>query len=613
MVLLRATVLSLAISAPLLAQYQAANGTARRSGLEVRAIEFNNPAGNVPDLITVNGPAGAPYVTWIELGGAFDRSLGYPLFGGNTNPFIIDIVTGRWRAIDNLLVPAWTGVIPATGSIARTFPFPLPLPPGLTFRCQAIVLDPLSPLGLAPSNGVIKTVTPALARPNWVTPYQLNAPAAVPATAYQDVEQADFDGDGDHDVLLLECGTGQITASFTVGGSHGAASAPIAVVPMASCLELADIDNDNWLDLLVAIDGVAGMQAFKNLGRPIIPGSTVLGPWAGFAPAGVVAWDPNILQAPYSLDIESADVDQDGYIDVVLACARPQALGLPNRLLRNMFGMTGAIGFQEITVPNLFPSYPAIILDDSEDIEFSDLDADGDMDMVVANYDGPAAPIGIGVELVHINMGFAQGGPIGTYKTQTIVPNPLGDESVDVMVKDFDGDGYDDIYVSNWYFTAGNTGAITAIPVPDALYLTQGTPLAWVNMSFMLPDNPAYVGPPAFALPAFASSDAEATDADLWTPPNWGANEILVSSGSRCNPAVAPAMGLRLLNFVPANPPFPAYYVNDSFPAGGGFNMLPAAVQQMDINDLETGDWGRTYWDQDFGLATVMGYFWCLR
>lgn len=82
--------------------------------------------------------------------------------------------------------------------------------------------------------------------------------------------------------------------------------------------------------------------------------------------------------------------------------------------------------------------------------------------------------------------------------------------------------------------------------------------------------------------------------------------EILVSSGRLCNRAVALAQGLRLLDYVPPGA-FPAHYVNDSFPAGGPLRLLPPQLQQMDINGIEVGDWVRTYWDQDFGLATAAG------
>lgn len=542
------------------AQFQASNRTARRLGLEFDAIN-----GAFPTAIQIEGPAspaGLPFLLAFELLATPDDAFTYLL--PPLQPIAINLF-----APGTILLPG--GVLPPSGIL------PLVLPrtgvgAGAPIDISAVSLDPNTGALIA-SNNVRRITT---SKPPGFVVYTPDAPPVLPADN-NDIEQADVDGDGDPDTLLLSC-NGTITVMATTNDKFDPVPIFQTFVGAGSSAEFADFNNDNWYDLVVSVDGFAGAVIFVNDGRAPPVGS-LLGPWLGFTrlPFGTITWDfVNVPTPPLALDVETADVDGDGLIDFALACARNPTTGLENRLLLNTTVAGGPITFTEITRPNL---NPAPLLDDSEDIEFYDLDNDFDMDIVVSNFEGPAAIYG--VEWVYINDG------TGVFTISSITVPPNNDNTLDVMVADINNDGAPDIYAGNFVNPA------TGMPVPDALYLTVGgVPLSWVDSSTLLPDNPGYTGPITERVPPWPTSDVEYVDIDETN----ATAEILVASGPKCGNLAPNATGLRYL--VGFNGPGTPLL---SFPTTV---FLPPIVQTIGINDIETGDWQGEFSDVDIGLAT---------
>ena len=155
--------------------------------------------------------------------------------------------------------------------------------------------------------------------------------------------------------------------------------------------------------------------------------------------------------------VDFADVDLDGDFDCAVAdggdCCNDQ-----NRLWVNLGGaQAGTIGFFQDETAARFP----VVLDDSRDMDFADLDADGDQDLYTAN----VAQISLQSCRFWINMGGLQAGTAGFFQDQTssrwvnlgqnngtttfssIAPSlVLGgggyvDWSCDAVLGDFDADG----------------------------------------------------------------------------------------------------------------------------------------------------------------------------
>jgi hypothetical protein len=547
------------------AQFQASNRTARRLAVEVDAIH-----GAFPTAITIEGPAspaGLPFVLAFELLAAADDAHSYlspplmPIGIDLAAPFVF-LLTG--------------GVLPPSGILPLTLG-PTGIGAGAPIDVVVVSVDPNTATLIA-SNNTRRITT---AKPPGFVLYTPDTPLVLPAD-YNEIEQADVDGDGDPETLQLSC-TGTLTLMATVKDTFDPNPIWQDFVAGASAAEFADFDNDNWYDLVVSVDGLAGAVIFRNNGRAPGAGSQ-LGPWRGFTrlPFGTIAWDfASVPTAPLALDVETADVDGDGRIDFALACAQNPTIGLENRLLRNTTVPGGRITFTEITRPNLNPTP---FLDDSEDLEFYDLDNDGDMDLVIANYEGPATIYG--VEWVYINDG------TGVFARRSITTPPNMDNTLDVMVADLNNDGAPDIYAGNFVDPA------TGMPVPDALYLTVGgVPLSWADRSTLLPDNAGFTGPPSERRSAWPTSDVEYLDTD-----ETGATaEILIASGPKCGTLAPTAAGLRYLaGFNGPNTPF------FSLPTD---IFLPPVVQTIGINDIETGDWQGEFSDVDIGLSTNNDFF----
>ena len=92
------------------------------------------------------------------------------------------------------------------------------------------------------------------------------------------------------------------------------------------------------------------------------------------------------------------------------------------------------------------PSGPPDNASGTENVDFADVDLDGDWDAAFAD----GGNVGADQNRIWINQGNLQGGSLGTFFDETASRFPaLNDQSRDIEFVDFEGDGDPDVFVSN--------------------------------------------------------------------------------------------------------------------------------------------------------------------
>ncbi len=226
-----------------------------------------------------------------------------------------------------------------------------------------------------------------------------------------ELEAADFDGDGDLDVAAVEClGCPSIPTSsrriFVMenAGSAQAASFQlhhiIVVDPGPAGLDVADYNADGRLDLAVSSQPVNVLLGNGDLTFSIVP-----------------------VPAVPCLDILSADLDGDGDLDLAVAIAEGGAFHPGVAVLRG--NGNGTFQAAQIYGGSYSPDLGQIM-----EIGSGDVDSDGDIDLVTANYASNDASY-------WENLGDA------TFKPH--VRYGLGLGPTDIAVADFTGDGAIDL------------------------------------------------------------------------------------------------------------------------------------------------------------------------
>jgi len=181
----------------------------------------------------------------------------------------------------------------------------------------------------------------------------------------QDVEFGDVDGDGDLDVvvanedanrLLLNDGNGRFT-----DGTDSAIG--LKATEETREADFGDVDGDGDLDLYFANVAWSGQSSQDRL---------LLNDGDGrFEEA--VGWIPPM--AVFSLDVDFADLDNDGDLDAVIAAITPGG-GQPLIVLENVGGSFRHRG----------DWVPANISGNALDVEVHDVNGDGTLDIYVGNH-----------------------------------------------------------------------------------------------------------------------------------------------------------------------------------------------------------------------------------
>ena len=236
----------------------------------------------------------------------------------------------------------------------------------------------------------------------------------------QSVIAADVDRDGDADLLFGNHGQNFLFVNNGSGRFTDQTRQRLPAVPdLTQDLEAGDVDGDGDLDLVVG--NVDHNRLLLNDGRGFFTD----------APERL----PLRAAIEETREADLADVDGDGDLDLYfanlpfVAGADPQ-----DRLLVN----DGRGWFTDQTDARIGKESRYTV-----DAEFTDVDRDGDLDLVTANLND-SRPY-----RVSLNDG------TGVFKdaTSSVFPSGLTGQGVDAEVADFNGDGRLDIYFSSYIGT----------------------------------------------------------------------------------------------------------------------------------------------------------------
>jgi hypothetical protein len=197
-----------------------------------------------------------------------------------------------------------------------------------------------------------------------------------------DAECGDVDGDGDLDIVLADWGSGNNmindggrtrlwlndgAARFTDATSE---RMPATLIRFSWDLELADVDNDADLDLLISCKRCGNSTLFRNDGT------------------GVFTEDLRALpQYTNNYEFEAMDLDGDDLLDLVTINDGDIAGGNGFSRREHVFRNEGTGRFRDVTDEWWPPAHN--IGEDDNLVAFLDLDSDGDADFVIGSLSGP--------------------------------------------------------------------------------------------------------------------------------------------------------------------------------------------------------------------------------
>jgi hypothetical protein len=197
-----------------------------------------------------------------------------------------------------------------------------------------------------------------------------------------DLEPGDIDLDGDLDLVVVDWGPGHNmtndggrTRLWLNDGTGKFADATEARMPALQIrfswdVELADVDNDHDLDVLVSCKRCPGSSLFRNDG------------------AGTFTEDSRALpQYTNNYEFEPMDLDGDGWLDLVTINDGDIAGDDQGSRREHVFRNDGKGRFLDMTAVWWPPAHN--VGEDDNMVAFLDADSDGDADFVVGSLSGP--------------------------------------------------------------------------------------------------------------------------------------------------------------------------------------------------------------------------------
>jgi hypothetical protein len=196
-----------------------------------------------------------------------------------------------------------------------------------------------------------------------------------------DLEIGDVDLDGDMDIVLADWGAGNNMTNeggrtrLWLNDGKGrftdatATQMPAALVRFSWDLELADVDNDADLDVLVSCKRCTGGYLFRNDGK------------------GAFTESPGLPQYTNNYEYELMDLDGDNFLDIVtINDGEIVREGGSNRR-EHVFRNDGKGRFRDATAQWWLPAEN--IGEDDNMVAFLDYDSDGDADFIIGSLSGP--------------------------------------------------------------------------------------------------------------------------------------------------------------------------------------------------------------------------------
>lgn len=275
------------------------------------------------------------------------------------------------------------------------------------------------------------------AQPQWSEAGKRHLPLVSSTT--RAVALADLDGDGDLDLHVGQTGTDRLLLNDGHGVFREAGPGALpADSEIATTIVTGDVDADGHLDLLVG--SLSGLRLYINDGRARFQDATAQVP----------------ANLPPVADLELADLDRDGDLDIAAAHFAPSFAGaiVAARLYEN----DGRGTFRDVS--SRLPQVVTI----TSGIALGDVDRDGDLDLVLANtprqYKWFSVP---GQELLWLNDGAGRFAPA----TTALLPID-NDATLDVALVDVDRDGDLDLLgmneSGNKLYRNDGRGAFTPAP-----------------------------------------------------------------------------------------------------------------------------------------------------
>jgi len=230
-----------------------------------------------------------------------------------------------------------------------------------------------------------------------------------------DVITADFNGDGKTDLLVVNSYSNTISVfqnTSTPGNITFAARQDFAAYIAATNLYLGDLDGDGKPDL-VSIDATGPIG--------------VISVYRNTSDNSTISFDKKVDYNAGGLadGLTLTDMDGDGKLDMIVGTSTG------TNIFRNT-SVTGAVSFASPT------AFSNITLANGTGITAGDLDADGKPDLVVANAFGQFS--------VYKNISTAGNVALSSGLTLVLPANSIPQR---ITINDFDGDGKPDILVSN--------------------------------------------------------------------------------------------------------------------------------------------------------------------
>ncbi|MEL7118014.1 MAG: VCBS repeat-containing protein [Bacteroidota bacterium] len=226
------------------------------------------------------------------------------------------------------------------------------------------------------------------------------------------IDASDVDADGDLDLFMGNNGLNFLLINDGLGNFTNEANSRIPTIfDSTQDVEFGDVDNDGDDDILLGNED--SNYLLINDGK-------------GVFEFGSLPLKVGVIEETREADF--ADIDGDGYLDIVFANVNffpPQQKDPANRILIN----DGNGQFTDETINRYVGENTYISLD----VDFADLDDDGDLDMLIANAFGSPNQI------------FLNEGGIFTDETDQFISTTISG-GVDVEVADFNNDGKPDIY-----------------------------------------------------------------------------------------------------------------------------------------------------------------------